>query len=85
MPQSFSLASGRCAVVTDPSLWTEIQAHTENSVATSRILSSIGRFGGDPTIQRYEMTPLPHNRTTRLAGSVAWTVRAVRARAPGAP
>ena len=78
MPQPFSLAKYRCAVITDPTLRDEIQAHTESIPATDRILRSIDRFGGDPTIQRYEVTPTAHNRVSRSADAVGWTVRAVR-------
>ena len=78
MPQSFSLARYRCAVISDPTLRDEIQAHTESTVATDRILRSIDRFGSDASIQRYEMTPKATQRVSRSADAVGWTVRAVR-------
>lgn len=77
MAQSFSLARYRCAVITDPALREEIEGYTDSADATSRILSSIDRFGVDPSIDRYEMTP-QQNRSSRAGGRVTWTVRAVR-------
>jgi hypothetical protein len=78
MPQSFSLSSELCTAIGDPSLRQEIDRHTQSSHATERILSSIGRFGVDPSILRFEMSPGSHPRVARLGGAVAWTVRAVR-------
>ena len=78
MPQSFSLAGYRCTEISDPALREEIQRYTGSADATSRILSCIERFGGDPTIQRFEMTPKPHSLSSRTKSGVAWTVRAVR-------
>ena len=78
LSQSFSLSSSRCAPISDPTLRDEIQSRTGNVDATARILRSIDRFGADPSIQRYEIEPLPPYRQTRVHGSVAWAVRAVR-------
>ena len=78
MSQSFSLAGYRCTEISDPALRKEIQSYTESTDATSLILSCIERFGGDPSIQRYEITPELHNRTSRTTSPVGWTVRAVR-------
>ena len=77
MTQSFSLDRYRCAVITDPALREEIQGYTGSAAATSRILSSIERFGSDPSIERYEMTP-QQQRVSRAGAGVTWTVRAVR-------
>ena len=76
--QSFSLSSSRCTPISDPTLRDEIQSRTGNVDATSRILRSIGRFGADPSIQRYEIEPRPQYRQSRAQGSMAWAVRAVR-------
>ena len=78
MSQSFSIARARCAVLSDPALREEIQSRTLNETATSRILSSIERFGADPSIQRYEIVPSTQVRVSRVTGTKAWTVRAVR-------
>ena len=78
MSQPFSIARSRCAVISDPGLREEIQSYTKNDVSTNRILSSIDRFGLDPSIQRYEIAPKPQYRHSRTQGALAWTVRAVR-------
>jgi hypothetical protein len=78
MPESFSLSPSRCKVITDPKLREEIQSHTLSDDATARILRSLGRFGVDASIERYELTPKTHHRVA-LPSTVAWTVRAVRA------
>jgi hypothetical protein len=77
--EPFSLAPSRCAVVSDPALREEIDTHTGSAEATSGILRSIDRFGTDPSILSYEMTPKPQGRNRRLPDAVAWTVHAVRA------
>ena len=82
MPDAFSLEADRCAVTSEVSLREEIDRHTGNAHATMRILSSIKRFGSDPSILRFEMTPLPPARMAPLAGSMSWTVRAVRPEPP---
>lgn len=82
MPNSFSLAQARCATVSDPDLREEILTHTGSDEATSAILRSIDRFGGDDSIQRFEITPKPNGRSHRIPNSVAWTVRAVRPAPP---
>jgi len=78
MAQSFSLAPHRCAVLSDPTLRAEIHAHTENADDTSRILRSLSRFGTDPSILFFEMTPQTHHRGFRAISGIAWQVRAVR-------
>lgn len=79
MSESFSLARARCKVLSDPALREEIQAHTASDKATSGILRSIDRFGGDKSILRYEMTPTASSRISRAtADAIGWTVRAVR-------
>ena len=77
MSQSFSLARDRCAVISDPALREEIQSHTENAEVTAGILRSIDRFGADPRIQRYEITPRHGYRSARTSAGVSWTVHAV--------
>ena len=79
--QSFSLSPARWANDTE-ALRREIEQHTQNAEATSRILSSIVRFGADPSILRFEMIPVQRIRTSRLGGLRAWTVRAVRPEPP---
>jgi hypothetical protein len=76
MPDTFSIVQSRC-VAPDASLRSDIRARTGSDAATSGILRSIERFGGDPSILRYEISP---KTSTRFGGgtAVAWTVRAVR-------
>ena len=81
MSQQFSLGPSQCAEISDPSLQDEINRHTDSAAATDRILRSIGRFGSDPSIIRFEVIPLSHGRSGRFA-STAWTVRAVRPEGP---
>jgi hypothetical protein len=66
----------RC-VSPDSSLRSDIRARTGSDAATSGILRSMERFGSDPSILRYEISP---KSSTRFGGTaaVAWTVRAVR-------
>jgi hypothetical protein len=78
MPEPFSLSRSRCASV-DSSLREEIRGRTGSDAATSGILRSIDRFGGDPSILRYEISPRASDRAHRAAAAVAWTVHAVRA------
>jgi len=75
---SFTIPCSRCAVLTDPSLRGDIQAHTGSDAETSSILRSIGRFGHDASIRYYEMTPVPARRTFQIPAGFFWTVTAVR-------
>ena len=81
MAQSFSLPPDRCIKTSAPALREEIQGYTGSVDATSKILSSIERFGIDPTILRYDIAPKANNRISRTdANAIAWTVSAVRLR-----
>jgi hypothetical protein len=77
MLEPFSLSHARCAAA-DASLQEEISARTGSEKAASGIMRSIARFGIDPSIVRYEITPKSHRRAHRDATAVAWSVRAVR-------
>ena len=77
MPEPFSLTGSRCTA-SDPSLREEILSRTGSDAATSGILRSIDRFGGDPSILRYEISPKAHARAQRAPRAVTWSVRAVR-------
>lgn len=77
MPESFSLSQSRCAAA-DSSLQEELCVRTGSEKAASGILRSIERFGADPSIVRYEISPKSNNRTHRTSVAVTWTVRAVR-------
>lgn len=78
MPHEFSLTRSRCAVIEDPSLRQEIRDLTGSDEATYGILSAIGRFGEDPSIDRFEIAPKPRSSRSPHNPSVAWRVRAVR-------
>ena len=83
MPESFSLSQSRCATAdTDSSLQEELRVRTGSQKAASGILRSIERFGADPTIVRYEISPKSSTRALRNAAAVTWTVRAVRIGGP---
>lgn len=75
--QSFFVMQSR-GVSPDPSLRGDIRARTGSDAATSGILRSIERFGSDPSIIRFEVSPKESMRFGGPARAVAWTVRAVR-------
>lgn len=81
MSEPFSLTRSRCDAA-DASLCEELRVRTGSELAASGVLRSIERFGADPTILRYEISPKAHNRLHRSAAAVAWTVRAVRSGGP---
>jgi hypothetical protein len=81
MAQSFSLGPLNAPAISDPSVQEEINRHTDDADATNRILRSIGRFGSDPSIVRFDVIPLPYGRGARYT-SAGWTVRAVRLERP---
>jgi hypothetical protein len=78
MSEAFSLTQSRCAAA-DSSLREELRSRTGSQEAASGILRCIERFGADPTIVRYEISPKSRNRPQRGSAPVAWSVRAVRA------
>lgn len=78
MLEPFSLTQSRCAMA-DSSLREELCVRTGSQKAASGILRSIERYGADPTIVRYEISPKSHRRVHREdSAAVAWSVRAVR-------
>ena len=77
MPEPFSVPQSP-GVPADPAVRSEIRARTGSDAATSGILRSIERFGDDPSIVRYEVSPKASTRFGGPYSSVAWTVRAVR-------
>jgi len=74
--EPFSVLQSRC-IPPDSSLRTDIRARTGCDVATSGIMRSIERFGSDPSILRYDISPKSSSRFGGIL-AVAWTVRAVR-------
>jgi hypothetical protein len=77
MAEPFSVGRSRVTSA-DPSLREEILVRTGSDKATTGILRSLERFGGDPSILRYEVSPQSRGRFGGPAGPVAWSVRAVR-------
>jgi hypothetical protein len=73
----FTLRSSRTDV-SDPELREEVFSHTGNDEATSGILRSIERYGGDSSILRYEISRKTNSRSVRHGSAAAWSVRAVR-------
>lgn len=82
MTQSFSLSATRCSAAEDASLRTEITEITGNDSETSGILRSIERFGGDASIERFEISRSARGRYAPKTAAASWIVRAVRADAP---
>lgn len=78
MPNVFSLLRSHCVDLTDPALHAEIRAQTGGETAVEPILRSIERFGIDPSIARFEVTPKKAGLGRRTTQSVSWSVRAVR-------
>lgn len=80
MATSFSISRSRCLDLSVPTLRAEIQSHTGSDTETSSILRSLERFGEDPSIRYYEVTPKALRRPEHGHGSSrsAWTVRAMR-------
>jgi len=82
MTDSFSLSASQCAAAKDASLRTEITEHTGNDIETAGILRSIQRFGGDDSIERFEISRSARGRYAPKTAASSWIVRAVRAGAP---
>jgi hypothetical protein len=78
MASPFTILLSRYTEVSDSALREEIRSHTGSDEAASRILRCIERFGADPSIEQYEMTPTTNQRSYRGTLPVAWSVRAVR-------
>ena len=77
MSRSFWIDRSDFEAVSDPALLNEVRAHTGTDGEAESILRSIERLVGDPSISRFEMTPMkprPSSRTTH----VDWSVRPLR-------
>lgn len=82
MTDTFSLKATRCAATGDETLRTEITEHTGSDSETSGILRSIERFGGDDSIERFEISRAQRGRYAARTQASSWVVRAVRAGRP---
>ena len=77
MQETFIVPRYPCASP-DSALRNDIRGRTGSDAATSGILRSIERFGSDPSILRYEVSPKSSLRFGGPPNAVAWQVRAVR-------
>ena len=82
MTDSFSLSASQCASLDDASLRTEITDHTGSDAETTGILRSIERFGGDTSIEQYEISRSDRGKYAPKAHTAGWLVRAVRSDGP---
>jgi hypothetical protein len=82
MTNAFSLSASQCAAAKHAALRTEITEHTGNDIETAGILRSIERFGGDNSIERFEISRSERGRYASRSNTAGWIVRAVRAGAP---
>ena len=78
MASSFSIPNSFLANAPASALHDEVRAHTGCDEEADSILRGIERLGDDPSIRRYEMTPMTNNRSYRGAPRLSWSVRAVR-------
>jgi hypothetical protein len=78
MADPFSISSTRFPDSADAAMHDEIRAHTDTDAEASSIVRCIERFGADPSIRHFEITPT--RKASRFGGrsSTAWNVRAIR-------
>jgi len=82
MTDTFSLSASHCTATQNASLRTEITEHTGNDFETAGILRSIERFGGDASIERFDISRSERGRYAPRSQTAGWIVRAVRWDAP---
>lgn len=78
MPDLFYLTRALCARLDDPSLREELERRTESDAEVESILRSLARFGTDPSIVDFLVSPAPDRGGSRSFRSQAWSVRANR-------
>jgi hypothetical protein len=78
VPHPFSISRARYEPLPNDDLRREIRSHTGSDAEADGILRSIERFGGDASIDSYEVTPRAPRGGFRRAATVAWSVRAIR-------
>ena len=78
MSEAFSISGSLSSGLTDPDLHDLIRRHTGSLGEAHSIVRSIRRFGDDPSIGHYELTPTPARRGGYAPRIVTWSVRAVR-------
>lgn len=79
MPSPFTVDRHRWASLDDPGLRDQLQRHTGSDDAVESILRSLARFGTDPSIGTFLVSPRAGRAPSRVARAVVWTVHANRA------
>ena len=77
MPDLFYLTRALCTPVDNPNLREVLEGRTGSDAEVASILRSLGRFGTDPSIIDFLVSPAPVRSGQRLR-AVTWTVRANR-------
>lgn len=78
MSQPFSISRSLSSVLDDSDLEDLIEVETGSVEEANSIVRSIRRFGEDPSILHYDMTPQKGRGTRHDKRAASWTVRAVR-------
>jgi hypothetical protein len=78
MPDTFYVDRHRCANLNDPILREELQRHTDSEGEVESILRSLARFGTDPSIRDFRVSPTAAGWNRRAARTAVWQVRANR-------
>lgn len=73
----FYLTRALCTPVDNPTLRDELKRRTGSDAEVASILRSLARFGTDPSIIDFLVSPTPSRHGQRLR-SVTWNVRANR-------
>jgi len=77
MPDLFYLTRALCTPVDNPNLREVLEGRTGSDAEVASILRSLARFGTDPSIIDFVVSPAPARSGQRLR-AVTWTVRANR-------
>ena len=77
MPDLFYLTRALCTPLDNPNLREVLEARTGSYAEVASILRSLARFGTDPSIIDFLVSPVPSRSGQRLR-AVSWTVRANR-------
>lgn len=78
MANAFYLTRTRGTTLDDPNLREELQRRTGSDEEVESILRSLARFGTDPSIIDFLVSPAPDRRYARTLRAVVWNVRANR-------
>lgn len=78
MTASFYLDRDRWTTLDDPGLREELSRRTGSDSHVESILRSLARFGTDPSIRDFCVSPRATRTASRVAKTVVWTVGANR-------